>query len=174
MATMPTRTLNQRFNRIVNLSDGDIAKYNSIEAITEKDFKFLDFEDLSGTIALLKRMKLHVIIQYLVRSKVLNTTITIDALQAALATAPLAPTGMGGIPRGEVVSDSSQGASEVYNDPLSGFSGNTVNYEGWVRKSESTIKQTVHKVILLTPTPVGDTVAEAIEVARYSTWFFLV
>lgn len=170
MATMPTRTLNQRFNRIVNLSDGDIAKYNSIEAITEKDFKFLDFEDLSGTIALLKRMKLHVIIQYLFRTKVLNTTITIDAVQAALATAPLAPAGMGGIPRGEVVSDSSQGGP----DPLSGFSGNTVNYEGWVRKSESTIKQTVHKVILLTPTPVGDTVAEAIEVARYSTWFFLV
>lgn len=158
---MPTTNLDQRLKRILNLSDDEVAEIAIVGANNEEDLKFLEFVDLPIAISLIKRRKLHVIIQYLAKGKALNATITIDQIQAVLGTVPAAPGGLGGGLGGAAAPDPNRGAPKVHIDPLSAFSGNAVDYEEWARKSESTIKQTVYKDILSAPAPAGDTVAEA-------------
>ena len=161
---MPTTDINQRVNRIANLTQNEVDLLNNAGIDNEEDLRYVSFVDFDVGIPVVKRRKLEIISKYLAEGLQLNATIQMNEIQAAVRNAnnpaPQNPAlaGQGQAQNQPVNAD--RGAPKVYTDPLPNFSGNPVDYEEWERKASATIFQTAYKHYISRAPTAGDNIEE--------------
>ena len=156
---MPTTDIDQRVQRIIGLTDDQLAAMKNVGIMNEDDLRYSQFVDYPTTIPVIVRRKLELITRYLANGNALSASMDMLSVQTAMIAPPPASVEPGPGHGGAV--DPSRGAPKVYTDPLSNFSGDAVDFEDWERKAGATIKQTVYKDFLTRLVTTGDAVDEA-------------
>ena len=156
---IPTTDIDQRVQRIIGLTDDQLAAMKNVGIMNEDDLRYSQFVDYPTTIPVIVRRKLELITRYLANRNALSASMDMLSVQTAMIAPPAASVGPGPGHGGAV--DPSRGAPKVYTDPISNFSGDAVDFEEWERKAGATMKQTVYKDFLTRPATAGDAVEEA-------------
>lgn len=139
--------INGRIKGVVGLSDADVAALQNDGITTAEDLTYVEFQDLSPGINVLKRRKLDLVRQFLILDPAnkVTATMSIDDIKKEVDDAKSAAAAV--LARGGGA-DVDKGAPKVYTDHLKEFSGDPIDYEDWEGASETTLKQTIYKEYL--------------------------
>mmetsp|Transcript_4973 Transcript_4973/g.5682 ORF Transcript_4973/g.5682 Transcript_4973/m.5682 type:complete len:232 (+) Transcript_4973:132-827(+) len=135
---------------LVGLTDQECTHLITTGITSLDDLSYLTFEDIDATISVIKRRKLDLVAKYLAATEKNNVYSLPTGTNMSIIRKYLNDATNKKTQEVTVTRDTRGGGNEfVSTDPLEKFSGDPVDFEEWHEVTETTLSQTIYKMLLI-------------------------